>query len=29
MSWIDQLREAFDEPEVDRTPWIGDRFLID
>ena len=29
LDWIDQLREAFGEPAVDRTPWRGDRFLID
>jgi len=29
LSFIDQLREMFGEPEVDRAPWRGDRFLID
>ena len=29
LSWIDQLREAFGDPPVDRTPWHGNRFLID
>lgn len=29
LDWIDQLRDAFGEPEVDRTPWRGDKFLID
>jgi hypothetical protein len=29
LAWVDQLREAFGEPPVDRTPWLGDRFLID
>jgi len=29
LGFIDQLREMFGEPEVDRTPWRGDKFLID
>jgi hypothetical protein len=29
LSFIDQLREMFGEPPVDRTPWRGDKFLID
>lgn len=28
LDWIDQLRAAFGEPEVDRTPWRGDDFRI-
>jgi hypothetical protein len=26
--WIDQLRAAFGDPEVDRRPWRGDDFRI-
>ncbi len=29
LGWIDQLREAFGEPPVDRAPWRAHRFLID
>jgi hypothetical protein len=29
LDWIDQLREAFGDPEPDRTPWHGDDFKID
>lgn len=29
LDWIDQLRAAFGDPEPDRTPWSGDKFLID
>jgi hypothetical protein len=29
LDFIDQLRLAFGDGEPDRTPWIGDRFLID
>ncbi len=28
LAWIDQLRAAFGEPPVDRTPWRGDDFRI-
>lgn len=28
LDWIDQLRAAFGEPEVDRTPWRGSDFRL-
>jgi len=28
LDWIDQLREAFGEPEVNRTPWRGSDFRL-
>ena len=28
LDWIDALRAAFGEPEVDRTPWRGDDFRL-
>lgn len=28
LAWIDQLRAAFGDPPVDRTPWRGDDFRI-
>lgn len=28
LDWIDQLRDAFGEPEVDRTPWRGSDFRL-
>ena len=28
LTWIDQIREAFGEPEVDRTPWRGNDFRL-
>jgi hypothetical protein len=28
LDWIDQLREAFGEPETDRTPWRGSDFRL-
>lgn len=28
LDWIDQLRAAFGEPEVDRTPWRGEDFRV-
>ena len=28
LDWIDQLRQVFGDPEVDRRPWIGDDFRL-
>ena len=28
LAWIDQIRAAFGEPQVDRTPWRGDDFRL-
>jgi len=28
LDWIDQLREVFGEPEVDRRPWVGSDFRL-
>lgn len=28
LDWIDELRAAFGDPEVDRRPWVGDDFRL-
>jgi hypothetical protein len=28
LDWIDELRAAFGEPDVDRRPWTGDDFRL-
>ena len=28
LDWVDQLREAFGDPEVDQSPWVGSDFRI-
>lgn len=28
LDWIEQLRQLFGDPPVDRTPWKGDDFRI-
>ena len=28
LDWVDQLRAAFGEPEVDQRPWVGDDFRL-
>ena len=28
LDWIDQLRQVFGDPEVDRRRWIGDDFRL-
>jgi hypothetical protein len=28
LDWIDELRRAFGDPEVDLTPWRGDDFRL-
>ncbi len=28
LDWVDELRAAFGDPDVDRRPWVGDDFRL-